>query len=219
MEDKNRTYRRKKKWIIPSFQARYTALLVAVTGAVLIFLGLLYSHALSEQRRMMGLELKACEEVRGAALQDEEFDRDLREATWQSEDRPTLLILFCASVVFVLLLAYVGVRMTFRAAGPVYAVSRMIRAMAMGNLSALRPLRRGDEFRFLYEDLAALRDSLRREAASDCVLLRRTVETIRSLPPPSQASDKAVLEELVEELEGAIRAKRERLGGLEEGLE
>lgn len=204
-------YQRKRIWVNPGFQARYTATIVAVAVAVLAVLGTLYVRTLDEQTRLMGT-LRDGGTALSAGTADEDFTRDLQDRTRETEDRPRVIGLFAVAALLVVALAYVGIRMTFRAAGPVFAVSRMLRNMAMGQYGAVRPLRQGDEFRFLGEDVAALRDSLRREAHGDIALLGRAVETLQSLPPPEGAANRALVLELVEELREAARAKEERFG-------
>ena len=205
-----RPYKRKKILINPHFQLRATALVVSVALAILAILGVLYVQALGEQRRILG----ATREVGGRAgeVEDREFAADLREKAWENEDRPRLALVFGVAAGLVVLLAYLAIRVTFRAAGPAYAVSRMLRALAMGQYREVRPLRNGDEFRFLGEDVIALRDQLRREAESDTDLLARAIETLGALPPPERAADQALRAELIAELKEAARIKNDRAG-------
>ncbi len=212
MGEGGRGYKRRKIWINAGFQARYTAMIVAVAVAILVVLGSLYVQTLEEQTRLMGTIRIGQEAPGGAGTADEDFDRELQDKTRETEDRPRVLGLVGVAALLVVALAYVGIRMTFRAAGPVFAVSRMLRNMAMGQFGAIRPLRQGDEFRFLGEDVVALRDSLRREAHGDITLLERTVETLSSLPPPEGAADRALVSEIVEQLREAARGKAERFG-------
>ncbi len=207
-----RRYKRRKVWVNAGFQARYTAMIVAVAVAILAVLGTLYVRTLEEQTRLMGTIRVGEEAPGGAGIPGEDFNRELQDKARETEDRPRVLGLFGVAALLVVALAYVGIRMTFRAAGPVFAVSRMLRNMAMGQFAAIRPLRKGDEFRFLGEDVAALRDSLRREAHGDITLLERAVETLSSLPPPEGAADRALVSELVGELREAARGKEERFG-------
>lgn len=203
MREKDRPYRRKRVWVNPGFQTRYTLIIVVVAASLLGVLGTLYIRALYEQSMLMG--------VVSAPAPDEEFNKDLREKVKKSEDLPRVVALIGTAALLVFVLAFVGVRVTFKAAGPVYAASRMLRAMAMGQFRAIRPLRKGDEFRFLSEDLAALRDFLKQEAQNDIALLERAIETITSMPL-SGTAERAVVLELVEDLREAVRIKRERFG-------
>lgn len=203
MREKDRPYRRKRVWVNPGFQTRYTLIIVVVAASLLGVLGTLYIRALYEQSTLMG--------VVSTPAPDEEFNKDLREKVKKSEDLPRVVALIGTAALLVLVLSFVGVRVTFKAAGPVYAASRMLRAMAMGQFRAIRPLRKGDEFRFLSEDLAALRDFLKQEAQNDIALLERAIETITSMPL-SGTAERAVVLELVEDLREAVRIKRERFG-------
>ncbi len=208
-------YKRRKIWVNAGFQGRYTAMIVAVAVAILAVLGTLYVRTLEEQTRLMGLSGAADEVLDRTAARD--FTEELRDETRKSVDRPRVVGLFAVAALLVVALAYVGIRMTFRAAGPVFAVSRMLRNMAMGQFGAIRPLRKGDEFRFLGEDVQALQDSLRREAHADIALLERAVETLSSLSPPDGAGERALWAELVEGLREAARSKEERFGRPKDG--
>lgn len=211
-----RRYKRKRIWINAGFQARYTAMIVAVSVAILSVLGYLYVRTLEEQTRLMGIGQMVGPAGIGSEATARDFDEELREKARETQDLPRVIRLLGLAFILVLVLAYVGIRMTFRAAGPVYAVSRMLRNMAMGQFGTIRPLRKGDEFRFLGEDVAALRDSLRREAQGDIVMFERVIETLRALPPLEKATDRALVSELLEGLREAARAKRERFGWADE---
>lgn len=206
MKEKDRPYRRKRVWVNPGFQTRYTLIIVVVAASLLAVLGTLYVRALYEQTTLMGVLSNMT-----PPAPDDEFNKDLREKVKKSEDLPRVVALIGTAALLVFVLAFVGVRVTFKAAGPVYAASRMLRAMAMGQFRAIRPLRKGDEFRFLSEDLAALRDFLKQEAQNDIALLERAIETITSMPL-SGTAERAVVLELVEDLREAVRIKRERFG-------
>jgi hypothetical protein len=204
MADKN--YKRKKVVVLPSFQVRYTILLVTVALLVCSVLGVLYVETLKEQTRI----LTAKTSVIGGDKKDEEFAKDLEEKTYESEDSKKIVGLVVASFVLCLILAFVGIRSTFKAAGPIYAVSRTLRAVAMGKMDAFRHFRKGDDFRFLEEDLMAVRDFLKKEARADADFLNRVTEIIRSLPIAQDKADRAVIDELVCDIQEYAKAKIER---------
>lgn len=208
MSATKRGYRRRRVWINAGFQARYTVTILAVAVAILAVLGTLYVQTLEEQTRAM--ELVRISEEAARRTFDDDFNRELQDKTRKTEDLPRVVSMVGVAALLVMALAFVGIRMTFRVAGPVYAVSRMLRNMAMGQFRVIRPLRKGDEFRFLGEDVAALRDSLRREAHEDVTLLERAIETLETLPQPQGVADRALVEELVGDLREAARRKRER---------
>lgn len=160
-----RTYRRKKIWINSQFQAKYTALTAGVAAIILAVLAYIYIDLKAEQTRLLGIQ--QIEE--SSAL---EFNLDLQGKAAQ-EDRERIYILVSVAAILVVLLGYVAVRVTFRAAGPIYAVSSMLRAMASGDFRSVRRLREGDEFRFLEKDLSLLLDRLKAMAKEDVELLLR----------------------------------------------
>jgi|GEM_PF-3438887 len=204
MADKK--YKRRKIIVLPSFQVRYTAMLVVVALLVCSVLGVLYVETLKEQTRI----LTAKTGVISGDKKDEEFAKDLEEKTYESEDKKKILGLVVASFVLCVVLAYVGIRSTFKSAGPIYAVSRILKAVAMGKMDAFRHFRKGDDFKFLEEDLMALRDFLKKEALADADFLNRIAETIKSLPIASDKADRAVIDELISDIQEYAKGKVER---------
>ncbi|MBM4396144.1 MAG: hypothetical protein FJ087_10680 [Deltaproteobacteria bacterium] len=196
-----RGYKRTRIWINAGFQLKWTLMISGVAAAILVILGILYASALAEQRRILGAAQLGQPASAVADPTADEFDRDLA-ARAEEEDRAPVLVLAGVAAALVAVLAYLGVLLTFRAAGPVFAVSRMLRSMSAGDFKSLRKLRERDEFRFLEDDLYALRDALRREAEVDRDRLARAAEALRSAGAPEVAAD----------LEVAAKAKAERFG-------
>lgn len=163
---------RKRVLVNYSFQLRYSAVLVGIVVAIFILLGALYREALREQRALLGLSAIS----QGTALteDDRDFDQDLT-ARVDEEDQRRVASLAIGAAILVALLAWIGIRLSFRAAGPAVAVSRMLRSMAEGNFQTLRRFRHGDDFRFLEEDVFALRDACRRDAAEEAALLDQVI--------------------------------------------
>jgi len=204
----SRHYKRRKIWINSSFQARHTAVIVGVSATILLVLGALYLDTLGEQQRIMGIGETISDVGSPDGSMDEDFNRDLKGEV-ESDNLVRTLALALIAAVLVASLAYISVRMTFRAAGPVFAVSRMMRAMSEGNMKSVRGLRKKDEFKFLQEDLFALRDSMRKEAERDIDLLTRAGEALRSNGPDSA-------DDLVAELDRTACDKKDCFG-LESG--
>jgi hypothetical protein len=181
-------------------------MLVVVALLVCSVLGVLYVETLKEQTRILAAKTS----VISGDKKDEEFAKDLKEKTYESEDKKKILGLVVASFVLCVVLAYVGIRSTFKTAGPIYAVSRILKAVAMGKMDAFRHFRKGDDFKFLEEDLMALRDFLKKEALADADFLNRIAETIRSLPIASDKADRAVIDELISDIQEYAKGKVER---------
>lgn len=160
--------RRSKIWIDGGFQVRYLGLIAGVAAAVFIILGVLYAEVLIEQRQLIGINAIATGEV--STSDDAEFDSALG-AMVRSDDAVRFGALFVSALVLVGILSYVAVRITFRAVGPVRAASIMLKGLAEGDDSRVRPFRNGDEFRFLAHDIIALRDSMKYKSSATSVLL------------------------------------------------
>lgn len=195
-------YKRRKIWINASFQARFTAIIVGVAVGILVALGALYINTLNEQQRLMGVSQAQQASAVAMDPDDEEFNRDLSGEV-QTDNMKRTLVLAVIAALLVAALAYVSVRMTFRAAGPVFAVSQMLKSMAAGNFRTIRPLREGDEFRFLQDDIYALRDALSGAAQSDVDLLQRCAAVLEA------PGDDAAKEGLAGDLAAAIKAREE----------
>ncbi len=173
-----RNYRRRRIWVNAQFQLKYTLLVAGVAAAILAVLSIIYASALADQNRLLGVSQVA---KAGAGYADEsaaEFDAE-QKAMAQEGDTHRLTYLIVIAVGLVGLLGYVGVRVTFRAAGPAFAVSQMLKTMASGNFTSSRKLRDGDDFRFLEDDMGALRDSLKAAAAGDVELMGRAIELLK----------------------------------------
>lgn len=173
-----------------SFQLRYSAVLAGIVIVIFLLLGALYREALREQKALLGLSVISQEVV--LTDEDREFDRDFSSRV-DEEDQRRVAALAIGAAVLVVLLAWVGIRLSFRAAGPAIAVSRMLRSMAQGDFQVLRRFRHGDDFRFLEEDVFALRDACRRDAAEMAAMIDRVLAHLDRSPGEGAAP-------LVEEL-------------------
>lgn len=202
-----REWKRRRVLVDARFQAVYTTVIVGVAALILAVLGSLYVRTLGEQRRLVGIN-RICPGQAAAAgdTLDAEFDRDLRDRL-ERDDTVRVLAMVTTAMVLVTALAYVGLRLTFRVAGPAKAVSVILQGMAEGRLDFDRHLRKGDQFRFLEEDLLRLREALLKEAGADAALLDEVAHALgrTDLPP----SDRDALVRRVQEAAGT---KRNRLG-------
>jgi methyl-accepting chemotaxis protein len=168
---------RRRVMVDAGFQVKYTLLLVGVAVAVFVVLAVLYREVLREEKALLGLQSASVASQETIGADDREFNDDLRGRV-EMDDQRRILALAVAAAVLVGVLAWIGIHMTFRAAGPALAVSRMLRAMASGDFTTLRRLRDKDHFRFLEEDLFALRDALRREAEEEVAALNSAEESL-----------------------------------------
>ena len=157
---------RRRVMINVGFQLKYTLLLVGVAVALFAVLAVLYSEILREEKALLGLKSSLGGVSTELSADDQSFADDFQGRV-EADDQRRILSLAVAAAVLVGVLAWIGIHVTFRAAGPVVAVSLMLRQMTAGEFTGLRRFRDNDYFRFLEEDLFALRDSLRREAEED----------------------------------------------------
>jgi methyl-accepting chemotaxis protein len=182
--DGNRVDRRKRTWEDSHFQSRQMLLVVGAVIAAFVSIGAVHLQALAEQKDLLALA---------------------------QAELPRTLLLGAITLVLIAILAFIAIRSSFRAVGPVVAVSRMLRAMAAGNFRALRKLRRNDEFRFLEEDLFALRDSLKNDSQADAALLQNVIAVLESLDLGSKEAGMRRAE-LIATVAIALRAKEDRFG-------
>lgn len=186
------------------FQVRHTVQMVGIAVALVVVLFTMYGHSLDEQTKMLGLSpVEGVEDLEGGETRDEgaSFDEELRERA-RVEDRNHLLALGVVALVLVVLLTALAIRVTFRVAGPVHAISGMMRALAEGSSTSLRPLRHRDEFRQLEDGLFAVHDAWRTATREDAALLRRLADTISGMSQGARVDARDV--------EAMVQAARDR---------
>ncbi len=196
---------RRRVLVNAGFQLRYTVLLAGVALAVFVVLGLLYREVLREESALLGLRQAPVPTSAELGAADQEFDQDLQGRVEQDDQR-RILALAVAAAALVGILAWLGIQVTFRAAGPVAAISTMLHAMAAGEYQGLRRLREKDHFRFLEEDLFALRDALRREAEADVGRMDAAIEAL------GEGADAARRQAVSEGIAAARQEKVRRFG-------
>lgn len=174
MKNKER-YRRRKLWINSQFQWKFAVLIVGIASLIIISVGALYINCLSETRRILGVSCPI--EMKGENNYKDELVSDLHSLFREEDTHKTLILAGCAFL-FIFLLALVSIWMSFKAAGPIYAVSRMIRNLSEGDIFGVRPLRAGDDFKFLEQDMRALQASLGKEALQDAEIMQRCMEML-----------------------------------------
>ena len=178
---------RRNWWVDTKFQVTWVAGVVGLAATLLIVLGGLYLNTLSEQRRLMGVNrlAQATQAVEVAeAMDDAEFDRDL-QARLEEEDARSTLWLALSAALLVVMLAAIAVRLTFHVAGPARAVSTMLKHLAEGDPDPVRHLRKGDQFRFLGEDMRRLNEALSRRREADAALMREAAQALEAGTGPA----------------------------------
>lgn len=204
-----RVERRGSIWVDWRFQILHTIRMVGIALALVVVLFALYVHALDEQTKLLGLTRTMVSPVATAIVAGEadSFDEELR-ARVRQEDSIHLVGLGAVALTLVVLLTALAIRVTFRIAGPVRAVSGMMQAMASGELNSLRRLRHGDAFRELEDAVFAVRDAWCRTALEDADLVRRLADRLRASSESGQGDPTTA--GLVREAEDRVTGRRTR---------
>lgn len=185
------------------FQVAWVALVVGVAVLLLVTLGSLYLHTKAESRRLVGINaLSNGGSPAGAVADDAEFDAALADRLEQ-EDAGKAAWLAGGAAVLVVALVYLSLRLTFHVAGPARAVSTMLKRLAEGDPDPVRHLRRGDQLKFLEDDVRALASALSREAAADAEVLEEAAGILSDRPGAGR--------DLAARLRALAAQKRERV--------
>ena len=158
-----------------NFQLKYTVLLV-VLGAFVSFLfgTMMYLGYLDAQR---GVPLPP------TVVQ--ELARSNEALLW---------MMAAIALLMGVALGLTGVLITHRVAGPVYVMSHYIQVLANGRYPMLRPLRKTDELKALFERFASAIEAMRLREADEAVALDRALAQLSGQAQGAEA--KACLDEL-----------------------
>ncbi|MGF1469693.1 MAG: HAMP domain-containing protein [Sandaracinaceae bacterium] len=182
--------------LVPSFQLKYTGMVVMVTvlvtAAVGTWLGLKayqYSHEMTQMMVMQG------------GLDDEfEFFREQAEA----QDRQVALNIVLGILILVAVLAVslglTGILITHRVVGPAYKLKLLFRQVERGNLAVRGGFRRGDELQDVGEAFKEMMVAVRARRNDDLAQLDRALE-------------RAVGAQVDPELVAELRALRTKIAG------
>jgi methyl-accepting chemotaxis protein len=175
------------------FQLKWTAWIIVVTigifsslGAYLYKVEQLYTHGNEKICATLGYSLDDCQGVIGDFM--------------DSGDRGTVWILFGLCVVLVLILAVVGIILTHRVAGPIYALGMFMDNVGKGSLKHARGFRKNDEFQELADGFQSMVASLREWEESEVKRLESIQEGTAETP------------EVASEIAAILENKRLRLG-------
>ena len=194
MVSSNRQHRRlyRNYLIKRRFQMKWTSAILAASLGVFIVLSL-YIY-FDEKHRTDSLVSQAQQ------LGHDSETASLMAADSTEADRTTLWILLGAGTGMIVLLAGLGIRLTHRVAGPMYALGMFMEQMRAGDWRRPRAFRQGDEFAELGENFRNLVESLREKEQSEIDQLT-AIESSGGLSPEHKQS----LNEL-------IAGKQKRLG-------
>lgn len=169
--------------LVPSFQLKYTAMVVGVTVIVASVLGLLAYDYSKGQTQMLTINKI---EAKGNAI-DEGFIRDLERYS-EEADRKVALRIVGGVFLLAIALGFTGILVTHRLVGPVYRLKICARQVRDGHLSlAVNGLRKGDELQDLFEAFREMVASLRTAQQRDISELDVAIEKAREAGLPNEA--------------------------------
>ncbi|MFO0725772.1 MAG: hypothetical protein U1E65_18455 [Myxococcota bacterium] len=164
------------------FQLKYTAMILGVASAISMVLGWFLFQKLRENSRMLQL--------------DPGFDEAF-QAQLAASDTNIVLVLIGAFALFLVVLAVLSVVITHRMAGPIYVMRRYIGEIGAGALPRVRNLRKGDEFRDLFETLVETVGALEARAKEEIAVLEKLSGALAAARPPEGETLKAELDALL----------------------
>ena len=164
------------------FQLKYTAMILGVASVISVVLGLFLIEKVRENSRMLQL--------------DPGFDEAF-QAQLAASDTNIVLVLIGAFAVFLIVLAVLSVIITHRMAGPIYVLRRYIGEIGTGPLPRVRNLRKGDEFRDLFETLVDTVGALEARAKEEIAVLEKLNGALAAASPSDAESLKVELEALL----------------------
>jgi hypothetical protein len=170
-----------------TFQFKYTALLVVSGVAVSVLFGVMMFVMQRDAQRLL----------MAAVSPEPEMVAEL-----QAGER-TLVWSICATTTLLgTLLAFLGILITHRLAGPLYVMGMYIQQIREGRYPQVRPLRKSDEFRPLFERFQGAVEALRQRETEDA---EKIEQILRSLGERESASLE-ILKALLERKRSALAA-------------
>jgi nitrogen fixation/metabolism regulation signal transduction histidine kinase len=169
--------------LVPSFQLKYTAMVVGVTVVVASVLGILAYDYSTGQTEMLTINKI---EAKGDAI-DQRFVQDLERYS-EEADRKVAIRIMGGVLLLALALGITGIVVTHRMVGPVYRLKACVRVVRDGRLT-LGPvgLRKGDELQDLFEAFREMVGSLRTAQQRDIAELEQAIEQAREAGVPDSA--------------------------------
>jgi hypothetical protein len=140
------------------------------------------------------------------AIQLVPLDEELRGLVDRS-DRELLTAFAGISALMGLALAFVGVVITHRVAGPVFVMGHYMTVLSQGRYPRMRTLRRSDELRRFFLVFLNAVDAMKQRDAAHTVVLEEAVEKMRAAVPRAP--------ELAPVIEALAAAARERRAALQ----
>lgn len=168
--------------LVPSFQLKYTAMVVGVTVIVASVLGVLAYQYSTGQTEMLTINKI---EAKGQAI-DESFIRDLERYS-EEADRRVAVRIVSGVILLAIALGITGILVTHRLVGPVYRLKICAKQVRDGHYSlAFGTLRKGDELQDLFEAFREMVASIRTAQQRDVSELDVAIDQARQAGMPSE---------------------------------
>jgi hypothetical protein len=179
----------KRRWrnylLVPSFQLKYTAMVVGVTVVVASVLGYHAYQYSRGQTELVAMNRMAAKAANGSAITDD-IVRDL-ESYSEAADRKVALSIVLGVLLLALALGATGIIVTHRLVGPAYRLKRLLRDVRDGRLVVRGRLRKGDELQDIFEAFQEMIVSLRSGQERQIAMLEAAIERARVAGVPADA--------------------------------
>lgn len=157
--------------LVPSFQLKYTSMVVGVTVVVASVLGILaYNYSTGQTQILAAQKLEA----KGSAV-DERFMNDLEEYGRQA-DREVAIKIAGGVALLTFVLGFTGIMVTHRLVGPAYRLKQLLREVRDGHLRVDGRLRKHDELQDLFIAFQDMVLSLRATQEKEIAQLEAAIE-------------------------------------------
>ena len=109
---------------------------------------------------------------------------------------PILLSMMVAVMVNISLVAFVGLFVTHRIAGPIYAMVRSLREIEEGRITGPMRIRESDDLKYLVRSFNGMVDGLRKSTEEELKIVVEAIEKKPSWDDDQSAESRALLEKL-----------------------
>jgi nitrogen fixation/metabolism regulation signal transduction histidine kinase len=168
--------------LVPSFQLKYTSMVVGVTVIVASVLGIQAYNYSTGQTQMLTINKM---EAKGSAINDQ-FMKDLQRYS-EEADRKVALSIAGGVLLLAIALGITGIMVTHRLVGPAYRLKVLLRDVRDGHLKVQGRLRKHDELQDIFEAFQEMIVSLRAAQEREIALLEAAIDRAKSAGLPSEA--------------------------------
>lgn len=168
--------------LVPSFQLKYTAMVVGVTVIVASVLGVVaYTYSQGQTEMLTAKRL----ETEGDAISAETIEALQRYG--EEADRTVATSIVVGVLLLAMALGATGIIVTHRLVGPAYRLKMLLRGVRDGRLTVPSRLRKNDELQDIFEAFSEMVVSLRLAQEQQIGLLEAALERGRTAGVPAEA--------------------------------